>query len=1071
MTSNWVMIEEGLEDAIINLQHQIETKSVLLPVEEDFFCNPVLSVLGKESLSDPVLIATNNCLSSLVLRLREEKISDLMERLYDLYLQDELRQRVVESMKSIIVALPAFNGRSSSSGVVDEDEIRGHNLVKQVVSFWMARLLAKITKDNVQNNLAIIKLLQERFGALIQSISKYRNVQFLDEYFITGYDLGRGNFATVYLGFHSVTGEKVAVKVMDWDKLTYKNPKIAEQLQIEIDVMEKNSHLNLVKLYKHVRDGSLLYLIMEFCSGGTLAEYINRSYNRKQKCCLSEAQARPIMQQLARGLKFLRSKRIAHRDLKPGNILLHFPVHDNQIPVVKITDFTFARVLDSGDMATTLCGSPLYMAPEIFLDKKYTDKSDLWSVGVMFYQMLVGEVPYFGETIVHLISALQTKPYRMPRHISTTLSKDALGCLHALLQIDPTQRAGWEEFFLHPFIGLHHSSPLSGSLMISSSIHASRHTDAKENADVESLTQQILALRKENEAYALKEAKWQETKARLEKEINRKQEIHKINQEKYKESIEKAEQLVRELRHKEQVLTSTLDDKDRDLKESQKHVEGALALLRKKKTEAENLSTTVSDVESELSLARARIADLEKEAECSTKQISTLYQELEESKLEAEDARRGYSTSQRELSEVRGELQSVSSKCEQLQSTLQDLQTENEAKDDQLTSLQQQLRDAEELNEQLQKELAGVRRAQEDTCDKLKSEEDEVKQLRRKLTELRDSSRSLEAELKQSVSNREQLSKEVEAYRHSAAQKQEDLERQLSSLNAELIDSQDLVSHFQSNLEASQETVTKQQQKIEELMKIVDQYAATTAEILQCPMSSDHEKNATSLKSWMVELQQRIDNATSQHERIVEQKHDLQGQLNTARSSLAKAGELEESLRKKLDQAERKIQEYTSQLSSMEAECRASLQKLQDECESYSVQLDRQRQMNQDAEAVRARLKEQEDLVAQFQEALDRNRSRSEGADKEVANLTNCIDLLERHCEHQKTIINAYHSTVCDIVGATTEINVEEEIQHLRSKWAELKEEVQQKDHEISSIQNELAAFRVLFTDMSIPSS
>ena len=71
-----------------------------------------------------------------------------MERLYDLYLQDELRQRVVESMKSIIVALPAFNGRSSSSGVVDEDEIRGHNLVKQVVSFWMARLLAKITKVN-----------------------------------------------------------------------------------------------------------------------------------------------------------------------------------------------------------------------------------------------------------------------------------------------------------------------------------------------------------------------------------------------------------------------------------------------------------------------------------------------------------------------------------------------------------------------------------------------------------------------------------------------------------------------------------------------------------------------------------------------------------------------------------------------------------------------------------------------------------------------------------------------------------------------------------------------------------
>merc|ERR1719159_2102915 len=127
-----------------------------------------------------------------------------------------------------------------------------------------------------------------------------------------------------------------------------------------------------------------------------------------------------------------------------------------------------------------------------------------------------------------------------------------------------------------------------------------------------------------------------------------------------------------------------------------------------------------------------------------------------------------------------------------------------------------------------------------------------------------------------------------------------------------LLTAKTLCHTFNLTLRHRRRQLPNSSKKIEELMKIVDQYAATTAEILQCPMSSDHEKNATSLKSWMVELQQRIDNATSQHERIVEQKHDLQGQLNTARSSLAKAGELEESLRKKLDQAERKIQEYTS---------------------------------------------------------------------------------------------------------------------------------------------------------------
>jgi len=194
-----------------------------------------------------------------------------------------------------------------------------------------------------------------------------------------------------------------------------------------------------------VREGDNLILVLELCSGGDLETYLQQQPSGR----ISEKETCKWVRQLAQGLQFLRSKHLIHRDLKPGNLLLSSD--DTKQATLKITDFTFARFIEVGDLATTLVGTPLYMAPEIFVEKKYTEKVDLWSVGVILFHCLSGRLPFNGKNIYELF--LQANVGKVmwseeEKYVSTKMKV----LVEELLQRDARIRMSWDEFFNHPLV-------------------------------------------------------------------------------------------------------------------------------------------------------------------------------------------------------------------------------------------------------------------------------------------------------------------------------------------------------------------------------------------------------------------------------------------------------------------------------------------------------------------------------------------------------------------------------------------------------------------------------------------
>lgn len=267
-----------------------------------------------------------------------------------------------------------------------------------------------------------------------------------------GQKLGSGAFATVYLCYKKEDGKRYAIKVIDLEMVLSKNKKIKEQLNTEIEIMREFKHPNLVSLNDVIIESDKKYicLVLEYCKGGDFSNFLK--LNGPQ---LPEEQAKYFTKQLLSGLKYLRSKGIVHRDLKPQNLLLT-SLNPSKMKL-KIADFGFAKyVRNSNVLLETVCGSPLYMAPEILKQQKYDDKADLWSVGVILFEMVFGVLPFMASNLIELIQKLDTPlviPHQMgPSGQNNTVSNECLYLLLSLLRVDSVSRISWEELFEHPFL-------------------------------------------------------------------------------------------------------------------------------------------------------------------------------------------------------------------------------------------------------------------------------------------------------------------------------------------------------------------------------------------------------------------------------------------------------------------------------------------------------------------------------------------------------------------------------------------------------------------------------------------
>eukprot|EP00043_Microstomoeca_roanoka_P013011 m.127099 g.127099 ORF g.127099 m.127099 type:complete len:475 (+) comp15647_c0_seq1:172-1596(+) len=257
--------------------------------------------------------------------------------------------------------------------------------------------------------------------------------------------LGAGTYGVVFRAH--IDGDQTqtpyAVKCISRDRL---NPKAEENVVRECYLLQKLHHPYIVQMITYEADANFLYIVMEFCSEGDLAQILRK----RQR--LAENEARFFLRQLASALEYLHSLQIAHFDLKPSNLLVYLR---GSTRFLKVADFGFACRIGENSFHESLRGSPLYLAPEMLCAKKYDARADLWSIGVILFEVLFGRAPFHSETYLELIKKITSKQEIKIPH-EPRISSHCKDLLHRLLQRNPDKRLSFDNFFKHAFVDLDH---------------------------------------------------------------------------------------------------------------------------------------------------------------------------------------------------------------------------------------------------------------------------------------------------------------------------------------------------------------------------------------------------------------------------------------------------------------------------------------------------------------------------------------------------------------------------------------------------------------------------------------
>eukprot|EP00058_Branchiostoma_floridae_P017313 XP_002602801.1 hypothetical protein BRAFLDRAFT_227132 [Branchiostoma floridae] len=261
--------------------------------------------------------------------------------------------------------------------------------------------------------------------------------------------VGKGSYGEVWLSRHQKDRKQYVLKRMDLQNASKRERKAAEQ---EAKLLSKLRHPNIVN-YKDSfeTEEGMLYIAMGFCEGGDL---YTRLKNQKG-VLLEEEQVVEWFVQITMALQYLHERNILHRDLKTQNIFL------TKTKIIKVGDLGIARVLDSSsDMATTLIGTPYYMSPELFSNKPYNHKSDIWALGCCVYEMATLKHAFNAKDMNSLVyKILRGKMPSMPKKYST----DLCDLIKLMLAQDPEKRPSSKRVLRNPYIKTHIALFLEGT--------------------------------------------------------------------------------------------------------------------------------------------------------------------------------------------------------------------------------------------------------------------------------------------------------------------------------------------------------------------------------------------------------------------------------------------------------------------------------------------------------------------------------------------------------------------------------------------------------------------------------
>ena len=285
----------------------------------------------------------------------------------------------------------------------------------------------QVTKNNVMN----------RFLPIPESVLKGLESEPKITDFTLIKELGVGSFGRVLLVQHNLTQAQYAIKAID--KRNKANIQEKPYFRREIEIMYRIHHPNVVKLFGHFEDNTYCYFIMEYIAGGNIYSYVPKNGIHT----ISTQQVASIIKDVISATYFLHHMYppIIHRDIKPENVLLG----DNMR--AKLTDFGWSNYMQGDFKRTTVCGTPIYLAPEMINNTGHDEKVDIWCIGVLLFELITGQQPWKGsdvQTVKYNISRLKINwPKQMDRNAADLISK--------ILRYNPEERISLRNMLMHPF--------------------------------------------------------------------------------------------------------------------------------------------------------------------------------------------------------------------------------------------------------------------------------------------------------------------------------------------------------------------------------------------------------------------------------------------------------------------------------------------------------------------------------------------------------------------------------------------------------------------------------------------
>jgi len=253
-------------------------------------------------------------------------------------------------------------------------------------------------------------------------------------------ELGRGAFSIVYLTVHKATNQHYAVKVINKKDL---GKDYEKNLKMEVDILKKVNHPNIIALKELFDTPDKLYLIMELVTGGELFDKI------VEKGSYTEDEASQLVRKIVSAVDYLHNLGIVHRDLKPENLLLKRADNDLEIA---IADFGLSKIVGQQMMMQTACGTPSYVAPEVLNASGYGKEVDMWSIGVITYILLCGFPPFYGDTVPEIFEQIMEANFDYPEEYWGSVTKEAKDFINKLLVVDSDKRMSAVDALRHPWL-------------------------------------------------------------------------------------------------------------------------------------------------------------------------------------------------------------------------------------------------------------------------------------------------------------------------------------------------------------------------------------------------------------------------------------------------------------------------------------------------------------------------------------------------------------------------------------------------------------------------------------------